>query len=235
MRAKKLEKILIRGPNWVGDAVLAIPAMKAVRALFPDAEITLLVRPFVAGLYAAAPFIDKLWSEAKPSSLADWIRITCDIRNRQFDMALLLPNSFESALMMLLAGVPQRVGYATEGRQWMLTNGVTAGSKSVHQMQYYLALVKVISATVESPSIEIEATAHERNTARRLLAREGIPIEAPFLVLSPGAAYGTAKRWYEDRFANVAETLARELGFYVAVIGSETERPIAARICQRIV
>src|SRR5438034_762593 len=191
MRAKKLEKILIRGPNWVGDAVLAIPAMKAVRALFPDAEITLLVRPFVAGLYAAAPFIDKVWSEAKPSRLTDWIRITRDIRNRQFDMALLLPNSFESALMMLLAGVPQRVGYATEGRQWMLTNGVTAGSKSVHQMQYYLDLVKVISATVESPSIEIEATAHERNTARRLLAREGIPLEAPFLVLSPGAAYET--------------------------------------------
>jgi|SRR5215813_10960717 len=64
MRAKKPEKILIRGPNWVGDAVLAIPAMKAVRALFPDAEITLFVRPFVAGLYAAAPFIDKVWSEA---------------------------------------------------------------------------------------------------------------------------------------------------------------------------
>lgn len=242
MRAKKPEKILIRGPNWVGDAVLAIPAMKAVRALFPDAEITLFVRPFVAGLYAAAPFIDKVWSEAKPSSLADWIRITRDIRNRRFDMALLLPNSFESALMMLLGGVPQRVGYATEGRQWLLTNAVTAASKSSHQMQYYLYLVKVISATwrsasprVESPSIEIEATAQERNTARRLLAREGIPIEAPFLVLSPGAAYGTAKRWHEDRFATVAETLARELGFYVAVIGSEMEQPIAARICERTV
>src|SRR5436309_9253514 len=234
MRAKKLEKILIRGPNWVGDAVLAIPAMKAVRALFPDAEITLLVRPFVAGLYAAAPFIDKVWSEAKPSRLTDWIRITRDIRNRQFDMALLLPNSFESALMMLLAGVPQRVGYATEGRQWMLTNGVTAGSKSVHQMQYYLDLVKVISATVESPSIEIEATRHERDTARKLLATEGIPYSAPFLALSPGAAYGTAKRWHEDRFANVADNLARELGFCVAVIGSEMERSIATRICERM-
>ena len=120
MRANKPEKILIRGPNWVGDAVLAIPAMRAVRALFPDAEITLLVRPFVAGLYAAAPFIDKVWSEAKPSSLADWIRIARDIRNRRFDMALLLPNSFDSALMMLLGGIPQRVGSATEGRHWLL-------------------------------------------------------------------------------------------------------------------
>src|SRR5437667_11289058 len=151
--------------------------MKAVRALFADAEITLLVRPFVAGLYSDAPLRDKVWSEAKPASLEDWIRITRDIRNRQFDIALLLTNSFESALMMLLGGVPQRVGYATEGRQWMLTNGVTAGSKSCHQMQYYLDLVKAISATVESPSIEIEATAHERNTGRRLLARKGIPIE----------------------------------------------------------
>src|SRR5207247_7419638 len=128
------------------------------------------------------------------------------------------------------AGVPQRVGYATEGRQWMLTNGVTAGSKSVHQMQYYLDLVKVISATVESPSIEIEATAHERNTARRLLAREGIPLEAPFLVLSPGAAYGTAKRWHEDRFAHVADNLARALGFYGAGSRTERERSIAACI-----
>src|SRR5438093_9573528 len=104
MRAKKLEKILIRGPNWVGDAVLAIPAMKAVRARFPETEITLLVRPFVSGVFGAAPFIDKVWSEAKPSSLADWIRITREIRNRQFDIALLLPNSFESALMMFSEG-----------------------------------------------------------------------------------------------------------------------------------
>jgi heptosyltransferase II len=110
MRIEKFEKILIRGPNWVGDAVLAIPAMKAVRALFPETEITLFVRPFVSGLFAAAPFIDRVWSEAKPSSLADWIRITREIRNRRFDIALLLPNSLESALMMFLGGVPRRIG-----------------------------------------------------------------------------------------------------------------------------
>src|SRR5438093_3545398 len=234
MRAKKLEKILIRGPNWVGDAVLAIPAIRAIRARFPEAEITLLVRPFVSGLFATAPFIDKVWSEPKPSSLADSIRITREIRNRQFDMALLLPNSFESALMILLGGVPKRIGYATDGRQWMLTDAVTAVSESRHQMQYYLDLVKVISATVESPSIEIEATRHERDTARKLLATEGIAYSAPFLALSPGAAYGTAKRWHEDRFANVADNLARELGFCVAVIGSEMERSIATRICERM-
>jgi len=231
----RLKKILIRGPNWVGDAVLAIPAMKAVRARFPDAEITLLIRPWVAGLFTSAPFVDKVWSETKPSSLADWIRVTREIRNRQFDLALLLPNSFESALMMFAGGVPQRIGYATDGRQWMLTNAVTTAPQSRHQVHYYLDLVKTLSATPDRPSIEIEATSDERSTARRLLAAEGIPHDAPFLVLNPGAAYGSAKRWHEHQFANVADSLAREFGLHVAIIGSEAERGIANQICERMI
>ena len=83
-------------------------------------------------------------------------------------------------------------------------------------------------------SPKLEATRHERDTARKLLAAEGIPHHAPFLALSPGAAYGTAKRWHEDRFANVADNLARELGLYVAVIGTEMERSIATRIDERM-
>src|SRR5436853_2706931 len=158
MRVYRLEKILIRGPNWVGDAVLAIPAMKAVRARFPDAEITLLVRPWVAGLFTSAPFVDKVWSETKPSSLANWIRVTREIRNRRFDLALLLPNSFESALMMFAGGVPQRIGYATDGRQWMLTNSVRPGDPSRHQVHYYLDLARMLSASTNEPSIEIQAT-----------------------------------------------------------------------------
>src|SRR5436190_22625187 len=104
-----VEKILIRAPNWVGDSVLAIPAMKAVRERFPQTEITLLVRPWVAGLFTSARFIDKVWCEPRPSSFTDWSRITRDIRLRGFDLALLFPNSFESALMMFLGRVPHRV------------------------------------------------------------------------------------------------------------------------------
>src|SRR5262245_33887853 len=114
------EKILIRAPNWVGDAVLAIPAMKVVRERFPHSEITLLVRPWVAGLFTSARFVDRVWREEKPSSLAEWTRIVREIRSRAFDLALLLPNSFESALMMFLGGVPHRVGFATDARGWML-------------------------------------------------------------------------------------------------------------------
>jgi lipopolysaccharide heptosyltransferase II len=220
-------KILIRGPNWVGDAVLAIPALKAIRSNFPETEITLLVRPWVAGLFTSAPFIDKVWTEPKPTKLGDWKRITRDIRAFEFDMALLLPNSFESALMMFLARVPNRIGYATDGRTWMLTNPIEPSTGTQHQVHYYLDLAKAIRAETEHPSIEIEATDEERESARRLLAEEGIPRGTRFLVLNAGAAYGSAKRWHEDRFADVANILASEMNLSVALIGSESERPIA--------
>jgi len=230
----RVEKILIRGPNWVGDAVLAIPAMKAVRAHFTQAEITLLVRPWVAGLFTSAPFIDKVWSESRPSSLLDWIRITREIRTRRFNLALLFPNSFESALMTFLGRVPQRVGYATDGRTWMLTNAIAPSAKARHQVHYYLDIVRTLSVKAEQPSIAIEATNEERAAARTLLASEGIPPEAPFLVVNPGAAYGSAKRWAEDRFAEVADVLAREMGLQVAIVGSGAERPIAEQIRKRM-
>ena len=228
------KKILIRGPNWVGDAVLAIPALKAVRSNFPKAEITLLVRPWVAGLFTSAPFIDRVWTEEKPTKLGDWTRITRDIRAFEFDVALLLPNSFESALMIFLARVPKRIGYATDGRAWMLTDSIEPSNESQHQVHYYLELAKAIRAETDRPSIEIEATDEERENARKLLAEEGIARGDQFLVLNPGAAYGSAKRWHEDRFADVADILSGEMRIGVAMIGSEAERPITEQIRTRM-
>src|SRR5438093_12929945 len=147
----EVEKILIRGPNWVGDAVLAIPAMKAVRKHFSGAQITLLVRPRVAGLFSSASFVDDVWAEAKPSGIADWTRLARDIRARRFDLALLLPNSFESALMIFLGGVPRRIGYATDARRWMLTNSIIPSDSPRHQVQYYLDIVKIVTTSNEAP------------------------------------------------------------------------------------
>jgi heptosyltransferase-2 len=229
-----MKKILIRGPNWVGDAVLAIPAIKAVREHYPQAEITVLVRPWVAGLFTSAQFVDRVWSEPKPSSLGDWTRVARAIRAGGFQLGLLLPNSFESALMMFLAGVPQRVGYATDARNWMLTNSIKPADESRHQAHYYLDLIKMVAAGSTQPSIEINATVEERAEARKLLQAEGIPIGAPFLVLNPGAAYGSAKRWYADRFASVANTLSREMNLSVVLIGSEGERGLAETVRAQI-
>src|SRR5262249_48649034 len=133
-----------------------------------------------------------------------------------------------------LAGVPQRVGYATDGRWWMLTNAVTPAAGRRHQMHYYLDLVRVMAASAIQPSIENQATLEERNGARDLLPREGVSEGAPFVVLNAGAAYGAAKRWHEDRFAGVADILANELGLHVALIGSGAEMSIADAIRTRM-
>jgi heptosyltransferase-2 len=230
----EIKKILIRGPNWVGDSVLAIPAMKAVRERFPQAEITLMVRPWVAGLFTSAPFIDELWSEEKPSDLSSWARITRNLRVRRFDLAFLLPNSFESALMIFLGRVPRRIGYATDARRWMLTTSIAPVKDARHQSQYYLDLVRVLSPGTARPSIEIQATSEERTNARKLLSHEGIPEGQSFLVVNAGAAYGSAKRWHAERFAEAADTLASELLLGVALVGSETERSTAEQIRGRM-
>lgn len=229
-----LKKILLRGPNWVGDSVLAIPAMKAVRSRFPDAEITLLVRPWVAGVFKSAPFINHLWSEPRPAGISDWMRITKTIRQNRFDTALLFPNSFESAAMIFLGRVPQRVGYATDGRRWLLTNSLKPSDRKRHQVHYYLDLAEALSAEVDQPSIAIEATTEEKTQASRLLASEGIAPTRHYLVLNPGAAYGGAKRWSEEGFAEAGDTLAAELDLDVAIIGSEVERSIAESIQKRM-
>jgi heptosyltransferase-2 len=225
-----MNRILMRGPNWVGDAVLAIPAMKAIRQRFPEAEITLLVRPWVAGVFTSAPFIDKVWSEPRPTGLGDWMRLTRSIREKRFDLAILFPNSFESAVMVFLGRVPQRVGYSTDGRGWMLTQALRPGTEKRHQVHYYLELASAVSAAVDHPSIEIEANTEEKSQARKLLASTGIAPNRRFLVLNPGAAYGSAKRWGEARFAEAGDALASELAIDVVIIGSEKERSIAERV-----
>jgi len=229
-----LKKILMRGPNWVGDSVLAIPAMKAVRARFPEAEITLLVRPWVSGVFKSAPFIDHLWSEPRPTGISDWMRITRDIRKSRFDMALLFPNSFESAAMIFLGRVPQRVGYGTDGRRWLLTNALRPSRAKRHQVHYYLDLARALSADVDKPSISIAATEEEQLQASRLLASEGIVPSRHYLILNPGAAYGSAKRWGEEGFADAGDTLAAEFDLDVAIVGSEGERSIGESIQKRM-
>jgi heptosyltransferase-2 len=116
----------------------------------------------------------------------------------------------------------------------MLTNSIEPSINTQHQIHYYLDLAKAIRAETDNPSIEIEATDEERANARSLLAEEGIPKGSRFLVVNAGAAYGSAKRWHEDRFAEVADTLAGEMKLGVAMIGSEGERSIAEQIRSRM-
>jgi len=226
----QLKKILLRAPNWVGDTAVATPAMKAIRAKFPDAEITVMVRPSVAGVLASAGFVDRIWAEPRPSGIREWFRVARKVRQQHFDLAVLFPNSFESAAMVFLGGVPQRVGYAMDSRGWMLTRRVQGEKRRVHHVKYYLELAKAVSADVSNPSMEITARPQDRANARKLLAENGISADRRFMILSPGAAFGAAKRWGDQQFAEAADRLAEDFSLAVVIIGSDSERSISDSI-----
>jgi heptosyltransferase-2 len=230
----QLKKILLRAPNWIGDTAVATPAMKAIRAKYPAAEISVLVRPSVTGFFASAPYVDRVWTEPRPSGVRDWLQVMLQVRQQRFDLAVLFPNSFESAAMVFLGRVPHRVGYAMDSRGFMLTRKIQGVRRKIHQVDYYLKLAEAVGADISKPSMDITARPEDRTNARKLLAASGIPRDANFMILSPGAAFGAAKRWGDHQFAEAADKLAEEFGLKVAIIGSEGERSISNSIQQHM-
>ncbi len=215
------ERVLVRAPNWIGDVVLSLPALRDLRRAFPAARLSVLARPWVAELYHAVPEVD----EIVPSRghLAD---ARC-LRGR-FDLAVLLPNSFATALVVRVAGVAERWGYATDGRALLLTRScrVPDAARRRSQVYYYRAML-------EGLGLATDGVADASLACPPVWAAEGaaqLVDDGPWIGVNPGAAYGTAKRWLPERFAAAADQLARRLGAKVAIVGGAAERPIGEEI-----
>ncbi len=226
-------KILVRATNWVGDAVMSLPALQALRVAYPDAHIAVLARSWVADIYARESFADEVIPYESPRGFRDlkgkW-RLARALAKRKFDMAILLQNAFEAAAIVWLAGIPTRIGYNRDGRGWMLTNAVPLPAKGEiprHERFYYLELLRragIIAAIPESDAIRLAgANAAATAGAERFRAKS---IHGPVIGVSPGAAYGTAKCWLPERFAEAAASLQGT----VALFGSSEERALCEEI-----
>jgi heptosyltransferase-2 len=225
----QFRNILVRATNWVGDAVMSIPALEALRAQFPAADISILARPWVVGLYSREPFCDEVISyDPTRRRIASTWQIAAALRRRHFDCAILLPNSFESAAIARLAAIPIRIGYTRDARSWMLTHPIPVplpGETPPHQRFYYLELLKrarLIDGYSLHSTIRLSSPKTKRNSS------------VPVIGVSPGAAYGGAKRWLPERFAEAAVQLARERNALVALFGSKEEQIICELVRQRI-
>ena len=229
-------KILVRATNWVGDAVMSLPALRAIRERFPRAEITVVARPWVADLYARERFCDRLIPYTAGRGAADlggkW-RTARQLRRERFDCAILLQNAFDAALVSWLARIPVRIGYDRDGRGLLLTNAVAVprrGDIPPHERYYYLELLRRAGLLNSLPQADVihldcaDAAAEEGREALEPLLGDAV------VGVSPGAAYGTAKRWLPERFAEAAASVARQLGAGVAVFGSAGERELAAEV-----
>jgi heptosyltransferase II len=230
-------RILIRAANWVGDAVMSVPALQAVRHSNPDGHIAILARPWVAGLYEREPFCDELIPYDAPRGWRGFgakRQLVRELRSQRFDCAILLPNSFEAAALAVCSGIPEIMGYQGDGRSWLLTKAIPRpkrGEIPPHQRFYYLELLKrsgfISEYDIDRPIRLSGATAAAKIGWSRF---EEASIAGPVVGVSPGAAYGGAKRWLPERFADAAVIVARERRAAVAIFGSKEERAICEAV-----
>lgn len=216
------ERVVVRAPNWIGDVVMSLGALRDVRRNFPAARLDVLARPWVSGLYAAVREVDGVVESG------GWRADAARLRGA-YDVAIHLPNSFGSALPAWRAGVRERWGYATDGRGPLLTRRarVPRDVRGRSQVYYYRAMLGGVGLAVSaSPDVSITCPPAWRAAGAEKLggAADG------WVGLNPGAFYGTAKRWMPERFAAVGSFLARRAGLGVAVVGGPDERPAGEAI-----
>jgi heptosyltransferase II len=237
LKQREVKKILVRATNWVGDAVMSLPALQALRQRYPAAQISVLARPWVAGLYGRESFCDEVIPYETPNGwrgLSAKRRMAVELRKRHFDCAVLLQNAFEAAAVARWAGIPMRIGYNRDGRGWLLTHPIPVpkpGEIEAHQRFYYLELLKraqLIDGYSSTAPIRLDGTAAAAEQGREWL--NNASMGEWVIGISPGAAYGGAKRWLPERFAAAAVKLAGEYGASVAVFGSKTEQEMCEAV-----
>ena len=228
----EFRRILVRATNWVGDAVMSLPALQALRERFPQSHIAVLARPWVADVYGRESFANEVIPYTSPRGWKDLVgkwRIADGLRARRFDTAILLPNAFEAAALVWLAGIPRRIGYARDGRSFLLTTAVKVPKKGEiprHERFYYLELLRragIINAMPASEQIRLGGAPAARAAGQARFAAIGFDRVTG---VSPGAAFGTAKRWLPERFA---ESVA-QIGEPAALFGSKDERDLCENI-----
>jgi lipopolysaccharide heptosyltransferase II len=241
LRAENFRRVVVRGVNWVGDAVMTVPALRELRRVLPHAHITLATRSWAEGLFADADFLDDLLIyDRRPRDLRAVARQTREWRRRRFDLALLLQNAFEAALIAATARVPVRMGYATDGRSALLTHALPLPDwrEERHEIFYYLNLVAELehllygasSVGEREPQYALNISEASKAQAREFLLSQGIRKDEMLVALCPGSTNSRAKRWPAERYAALADRFIADAGASVLLIGSPDELDVSLEV-----
>jgi heptosyltransferase II len=231
--------ILIRATNWVGDAIMALPAIRAVRQRHRRAHISILARPYVADIYRDQQVCDELISYDPKGEHRGWSgreKLIAELRSRRFDTALLLQNAFDAAWLAWRAHIPQRIGYARDARSLLLTKAIPVpepGEIPAHEKFYYLELLRRAGwldklEDVSHIALDISGTARWR--ALEILLEAGARPHALRIAVGAGASYGSAKCWPPDRFAQALNAFLANRDADVILFGTPGELPVSAAI-----
>jgi lipopolysaccharide heptosyltransferase II len=236
-------KILIRATNWLGDAIMALPALRAVRGRFPEATIAIVARPYVADIYRGQGICDELISydpNGEHAGIGGRERLAHDLRARKFDVALLLQNAFDAAWLAWRAGIPERVGYARDGRSLWLTRRIRVpkrGEIPPHEQFCYLELLRRagwIDSLPGETHVRLEVGEEQRRRAEEMLVASGARRNVSRIAIGAGASYGSAKCWPPQRFADFVNRFRRHTDSDVILFGTAAEQQVADAIAAGI-
>ncbi|TWT43884.1 ADP-heptose--LPS heptosyltransferase 2 [Phycisphaerae bacterium RAS1] len=242
-RGDDIQRLIVFLPNWVGDLVMATPILEALRRQLPAARIAVLLRPHLSPVLAGGGWHDaELHWPARGRMLGHdgLMHLARAIRKQQFDAALMLTNSFRSAAAAWLAGIPRRIGYARDGRGLLLTDRLHPpkhGGQFVPTalINYFAPLAERLGVAVSDRRTRLGVTPDEERAARELLQHYGLMTSAadgpaacvqPYAVINPGAAFGAAKCWLPERFAQVCDALNEQCGLTSLICGAPREAPL---------
>jgi heptosyltransferase-2 len=245
LQPEQIKRVVVRGANWVGDAVMTVAALRELRRVLPHAHITLATRAWAKGIFASTDIVDELLLiEEERRGLRATLRQITEWRAQRFDLALLFPNAFQPAFIAAAARVPLRVGYATDGRAFLLTHPleVPAWRSEQHEVFYYLNLVFELERALtgaaqfedREPQYQLQVSAERQAAARNLLSRHGALRDRPLVALCPGSTNSRAKRWPPERFAALADHLMGKAKANVALIGSREELDVTEEVLSKM-
>lgn len=239
----KIERIMVRGTNWLGDAVMTTPALERLRSSFPHAEITLLANPTTAGLFQSSNFINEIIEYRRhEQGVEAFIETVGKFRARRFDLAVLFQNAFEAALLAWISKIGLRIGYDDQYRGFLLTHKLHRGSeqRNRHQTHDYLDIVAecervclgedfVPAGKKLQPSLQVNA--EQKDVADELLECYGIvPHERTLVALNVGATNSRAKCWPSNQYAELADRLVAEMNAQIVLIGGAAELDYAEQV-----
>lgn len=239
MRVDQINRIVVRAPTWVGDAVMSLPALHALRRTFPNAHITVASRPGTSDIFIESNSVDDVLIQDRTSFLSTLAQVS-EWKGRQFDLAVLFQNAFAAAATAFFVRVPMRIGYATDRRGRLLTNALPlpAWKDERHESFYYLNIVAELEQIVfgsssfvkTEPIFDLPVSEERRDSARRIVNHQGANAVKPLAILCPGSVNSRAKRWPPERYAELTDKLI-EAGMDVALIGSPAEIDVSLEVC----
>ncbi len=247
------QRILVVQPTWVGDAVMATPTLRAIRKLYPNAQISYLLKRYVKPMYTGMPYADKLITYRtgktnKKAGNTQFLGLIARLRKRKFDLAILLPGSFKSALICKMSGIDRIVGYDRDGRGMLLSDKLLPQKDGREYIptpiiKYYMGLAHYLGSLERDLKMQLFVTPSEKREACEILERAGLDptIEkpgangnGPLVMLNPGAQYGSSKCWPPEYFAELADQLIEERGATILISSAPRERQIVDEITRKM-